>query len=340
MDDRATSGPVHGGARRYWAERYGLAETEVVDLSTGINPHGWVVPPLPETVWQRLPEPSPALIEAAANYYGTDALLPVAGSQAAIQLLPQLRPHSRVGVLAPAYHEHQKGWQDAGHSVVALDADAIESELPQLDVLVVVNPNNPSAVRFSSAELLNWHQQLSDRGGWLIVDEAFMDTTPEQSLCRQGEPRSGLIILRSIGKFFGLAGIRVGFVCATVPLLQRLEARLGPWAVSHPAQWVAEQALNDQRWQQQMRFTLADAGARLQKLLTEQGLKPTGGTALFQWVTTPHAAQIMDGLAQQGVLVRHFREPASLRFGLPGDEAVWAHLQQALQRCELLRRVV
>ena len=331
--------PIHGGARRYWAQRYGFSEGEMVDLSTGINPNGWPVPSLPERVWQRLPEESPTLIAAAENYFGCDGLLPVAGSQAAIQVLPQLRSHSRVGVLAPAYYEHQKGGEVAGHQVVALDAAEIESELPELDVLVVVNPNNPTAARFPTERLLHWHQQLSDRGGWLVVDEAFMDTNPEQSLCREGEPRSGLVVLRSMGKFFGLAGIRVGFVHATASLLQRLQEKLGPWSVSHPAQWVAEQALQDHLWQQQTRHTLLKSEERLYKLLETSGFKPRGGTALFQWVESADAAEIMDQLAQRGILVRYFQRPASLRFGLPANEQEWQQLAQALQQCARLGQV-
>ncbi len=331
--------PPHGGARRYWAQQVDLQPDGVIDLSTGINPNGWPVPPLPDTVWQRLPEESERLMQAAADYYGSDALLPVSGSQAAIQALPQLRSHSRVGILSPAYQEHLHGWRMAGHQVALLDRSEIEASLPKLDVLVVVNPNNPTGTRFSTTQLLHWHQQLSDRGGWLMVDEAFMDTTPEHSLCHSGEPCGGLIVLRSIGKFFGLAGMRLGFVHAPQTLLQRLDHHLGPWSVSHPAQWVAEQALKDRQWQQQARKQLVLAGDRLQQLLTDYSLKPSGSTALFQWVEATDAAVLFQQLLEQGVLVRQLQQPTALRFGLPASEMEWKRLQQALQQCERLRAV-
>lgn len=311
----------------------------MVDLSTGINPHGWSVPEIPPEVWQRLPEPDPELLGVAADYYGTDMLLPVAGSQAAIQALPRLRPHSRVAVLAPSYSEHMRGWESAGHDVTTLHREDIESAISGLDVLIMVNPNNPTGERFSPELLLHWHQQLADRGGWLIVDEAFMDATPEQSLCHLGELRTGLIILRSVGKFFGLAGVRSGFVFATTQLLKRLDSELGPWSLNHPAQWVTKRALEDRLWQQEMRGRLMGDSERLCRVLESVNLTPDGGTMLFQWAKTPQAAAVANQMAKQGILIRLFDDPSSLRFGLPANKGEWEQLQQALSAIDLLRDV-
>ena len=205
--------PEHGGRLRQAAERYQRPLGQWLDLSTGINPQGWPVPAVPGTVWQRLPESDDGLEQAAAAYYGTDSLLPVAGSQAAINLLPQLRSHSRVGVLSPGYSEHAHAWRSAGHQVIALAANEIAPEIAQLDVLLLCRPNNPDGLLIDRGLLLQWLQQLSARGGWLVIDEAFVDVTPEQSLSDLAGSR-GLIMLRSLGKFFGLAGARVGFVLA------------------------------------------------------------------------------------------------------------------------------
>lgn len=323
--------PLHGGARHYWAQHYGVEVDEMVDLSTGINPHGWPVPLLPAAAWQRLPEASPSLLKVASDYYGANVLLPVAGSQAAIQLLPQLRTQARVGLFAPAYFEHQQAWERAGHQVVVLERDQVETALMTLDVLVVINPNNPTGALIPPERLRQWHQQLVDRGGWLVVDEAFIDTTPEQSMLAQGAPPTGLIVLRSLGKFFGLAGIRMGFVSASQSLLQRLEQRLGPWSVSHPAQWVAAQALADQAWQQQNRLQLLRESERLGELLQQNGFSSSGSTALFHWVLHDQAESLFSEWARQGVLVRRFSEPASFRVGLPGSEEEWQRLEQLLQ---------
>jgi cobalamin biosynthesis protein CobC len=163
----------------------------------------------------------------------------------------------------------------------------------------------------------------------LVVDEAFIDATPADSLAPYvGRP--GLVLLRSLGKFFGLAGARVGFLFAEAALRERMRLRLGPWPLSGPARLVARLALADSLWQASARTSLHDAADRLAMLLLENGYAPAGGTALFQWVLTPEAERIQDGLGRQGILVRRFERPYSLRFGLPGDEAEWRRLSLAL----------
>jgi cobalamin biosynthetic protein CobC len=323
----------HGGQRFEAAARYGIPLADWVDLSTGINPCGWPVPPVPAEAWARLPEPDDGLAETAASYYGAECLLAVAGSQAAIQALPTLRPACHVKLMTPAYAEHAHAWRSAGHRVDTLDASGIDAAVADADVLVLINPNNPTGRRFPRDQLLDWHARLAARDGWLIVDEAFMDTTPDQSLAPDCA-RPGLFVLRSLGKFFGLAGTRVGFVLGEPAALEPLAEHLGPWTVNGPGRWVAREALVDTRWQASTRVSLGTAGARLRAMLECHGLSPDGGTALFQWAKTPAAAGIHEHLARQGILVRLFEAPASLRFGLPGSEAHWGQLQQALAQIE------
>jgi len=323
----------HGGERRAAAQQYGIDEADWLDLSTGINPLPWPVPELPGECWQRLPEDDPELMQVALEYYGCRELLPIAGSQAAIQVLPQiifeLRAKSRVGVLTPTYHEHQRCWQQAGHEVHTLSADAIESYISKLDVLVLVNPNNPDGSRFPRETLSRWRASLAARGGWLIVDEAYMDMTPQESMLSLSLP-PGLVVLRSLGKFFGLAGIRLGFVAAATDLRYRLAAALGPWAVARPAIEIGKRALADRRWQTQTRCRLQVDSARLADLLTTSGYTPAGGTGLFQWLNLSQAGDWRERLARHGIQVRQITQPNGIRFGLPGAEHEWQRLAQAL----------
>ncbi|ATG88569.1 threonine-phosphate decarboxylase CobD [Methylomonas koyamae] len=321
----------HGGRLRQAANRYGIPLPQWLDLSTGVNPNGWPVPAVPAECWQRLPEDDDALMPAARAYYRNASILAVAGSQAAIQTLPQLRRQSRVGVLAPAYAEHAANWRHAGHHLIELaaQAEAVEQALDNLEVLIVVNPNNPTGTLWEPDRLLSWHRHLHRRGGWLIVDEAFIDTMPEYSLSAL-PVRPGLVVLRSIGKFFGLAGIRCGFAIAEARLLARLAEALGPWPISYPSRYVAAAALADSGWQQKNTLELKQQGRRLRQLLDAAGFTPAGGCDLFQWVADANAASLHDALARQGILTRLFDSPSSLRFGLPGGEQAWQMFAQVL----------
>lgn len=320
----------HGGKLIQAARKYRIAVDEWLDLSTGINPLPWPASMVPVNAWSQLPDDDDGLMQAARDYYDGKNLLPVAGSQAAIQALPRLRdPSSRIAILEPTYAEHAHAWKSNGYTVTPVSAADMDSAVEHHDVVLLVNPNNPTGECFSTEQCLNWYARLQQRRGWLIVDEAFIDSTPEHSLvphCQQ----QGLIVLRSLGKFFGLAGARVGFVFAEQALLKELADLLGPWPISGPSRSIAKLALHDTAWQTGTRKRLSNHGLRLQQLLNHFGLSPDGGSTLFQWVKTIDAAAIHEQLARQGIFTRLFDKPAGLRFGLPATEQQWSRLEQAL----------
>lgn len=311
----------HGGNLREASRLYNIPLENWIDLSTGINPQGWCPPEIPHSVWQCLPEADDDLLAIAQEYYHCDDLLPIAGSQVAIQALPYCRQPSRIGIVSPCYAEHAYWWERAGHYVIYLASDEIDQFVDDLDVLLLINPNNPDGTQYAVDKLLDWHQQLSKNNGWLIVDEAFMDSTPEQSLLFSCKTiPEGLIVLRSIGKFFGLAGIRLGFIAAQPKLLQQIEQRQGPWAVSHPARWLGSLALRDQQWQQQACQFLDQQSEKLYQILSIffENIKKNNYFCYFQH---PQAEQIQQRLAKQGIWVRFFDKSSALRLGLPVNEA-------------------
>jgi cobalamin biosynthetic protein CobC len=319
----------HGGNLREAVRRFGRPLEEWLDLSTGINPQSYPVPALAADSWHRLPEPDPALSAAAQACYGAPHLLPVAGTQAAIQALPRLRAPSRVVVAAPAYAEHAHHWQKGGHATREVPYDGLEQAVDDCDVMVICNPNNPTGASVDPSRLLDWAGCLAARGGWLIVDEAFADTTPHTSIVsRSGCP--GLIVLRSLGKFYGLAGARLGFVAADPALLAELAEMLGPWTVSTAAQRIGTAALSDRAWQESMRSHLLQAGARLHQLLASHGMAASG-SALYQWWPESHAAAFWQHMAQHSIWVRLFNGGAGgIRLGLPSHETDWQRLEHAL----------
>lgn len=319
----------HGGNLRDAARRFGRPLEQWLDLSTGINPQPYPALPLAFNAWHRLPEENPELAAAAQDYYGAPRMLPVAGTQAAIQALPRLRPSGRVVVSAPSYAEHAHCWAQAGHAVREVPYGELERSIDDADVVVVCNPNNPTGAVIAPETLLAWAERLAARNAWLVVDEAFGDTMPEASVARW-TGRRGLIVFRSVGKFFGLAGLRLGFVAAEPSLLAALADYLGPWAVSGPAQDIGCAALRDTAWQQATRAQLQSDGARLHSLLAAHGID-ANGTPLFQWWPERAPEAFREHMAAHGIWVRLFPAKArGIRLGLPGDEAGWQRLQEAL----------
>ncbi len=330
----------HGGDLGAARLRFRGAPEPWIDLSTGINPWAYPIPPCPPELWQRLPDPATleALTAAAAQTFGAPSALHIAaapGSQSVIQWLPRLRPPGRVAVLGPTYAEHAASWTAAGHHVSLLEMDRLPNPVERLyheswDTVVVVNPNNPDGRTLGPDQLRALAATQARRQGWLVVDEAFADLTPTASVTAAvGAP--GLVVLRSFGKFFGLAGLRLGFALTEPDLAATLRQALGPWPVSGPAAMIARLALADQAWIAETRIRLAAAADRLDHMLTRHGLALLGGTSLFRLARTDAAQARFERLGQAGILVRRFdAHPHWLRFGLPADDAAWQRLEAAL----------
>ncbi len=326
-------GIPHGGDLQAFRQLFGPAD-RVLDLSTGINPLAWPLPPMPDAVWQRLPDRDreTALAAAAAAWLGapSPAFLALApGSQALIQLLPRLRPPGRVAVLAPTYAEHARCWALAGHQPVAVPSLAAALELAA-PVIVIVRPNNPDGSLPAHQAVLDAAAIQAGRGGIIVVDEAFADPLPGCSLAPcAGHP--GLVILRSFGKFFGLAGLRLGFLLASAETATAVSAALGPWAVAGPALEIGIAALADADWIAAARARLQRDATRLDAMLAARGLTVAGGTPLFRLVDSGESPRLFRHLGAQGIFVRRFPDyPRWLRFGLPGAEPDWALLEKAL----------
>lgn len=316
----------HGGNLDRAMAVYGGGPGDWIDLSTGINRRPYPLPALPPEAWTALPTrtATEALIAAARAAYGTAAaILPVAGAQAAIQMIPRVRAPGRARVLAPSYNEHAASLGAAGWAVEEA-ADA--ALLAGADLAVVVNPNNPDGRSHRPGALLT----LAGRVGRLIVDESFADPVPELSLAAAAGVR-GLLILRSFGKFHGLAGLRLGFVIGHPDDLAPLAELAGPWPVSGAAIAVGTAALADRSWAEATAARLHAEADRLDRMAAGAGWRLVGGCALFRTYETADAAAAQDRLARSFIWSRIFPYSATwLRLGLPGSEAEWRRLEGAL----------
>ncbi|KQZ13896.1 threonine-phosphate decarboxylase [Mesorhizobium sp. Root554] len=333
MDGEAMAAVDHGGSLGRARALFPHAPEPFVDLSTGINPHSYPLFDLPATALSRLPEPAGlrTLLEAAAAAYGApsaDHVVAAPGTQILLPRIARLLKPGRALVLGPTYAEHARAAALAGHEVSEVgDLNA----LAQADLAIVVNPNNPDGRIVTRADLLALAQKLRAKDGLLVVDEAFMDVGPRAESLAGDVTRGGIVVLRSFGKFFGLAGVRLGFALADMATAKRLAAELGPWAVSGPALEYGICALQDAGWRDEMRSRLAADAARIDALLGRFGVPVAGGTALFRYIEFSGVAGLFAALGRQGILLRHFAErPHVLRIGLPGCQDDWQRLESAL----------
>jgi cobalamin biosynthesis protein CobC len=332
IESHGEAAPIlHGGDLGAARLLFPGAPEPFIDLSTGINPYPYPIPDLSPDLFTRLPQAAALdrLAAVAAQAYGAPSaahVVPAPGSQILLPLVAALARPGRAAVLGPTYAEHARAAARGGHRVEEVGDVA---DLRQVDLAVVVNPNNPDGRIVPRDALLACAAALPE-AGLMVVDEAFMDVCAGASLAQE-VGRRNIVVLRSFGKFFGLAGLRLGFALAEPAIAARLRAGLGPWAVAGPAIAIGTAALSDRSWAAATRARLAQAAMRLDQVLTGAGLDVAGGTSLFRLVRTPAAPELFGHLGRAGILARRFADQATwLRLGLPASEPEWQRLAAAI----------
>lgn len=356
---------VHGGKVDAARASFPQAREPWIDLSTGISPWAYPHDAIPREAFTRLPDPEAiaALEAAAAASFGVpnaEHVIATPGSDLALRVMGRVFSGKRVAVVRPGYSGHILSWTHP--DVTTISTNDLESAAGSHDVLVLANPNNPDGRLIARERLLAVARRLAEHGGALVVDEAFADVAPEQSVCGT---QTCVVVFRSFGKFYGLAGLRLGFVVAPDADQRRaFRHAVGDWPVAGPAVAVGTAAYLDLQWQAMQRERLVVSAQRLDALLQRAGLTVMGGTALFRLARCgPAPADVAAGerrvardvsgadpvgaaiarpadvlfehLASHGILTRPFSsDPSLMRFGLPGDETQWQRLALALtSRC-------
>lgn len=323
----------HGGRLDLAMRKYGGKREDWIDLSTGINPNGYRVADLEDHLWQRLPDMKALedLLAAARRFYRVPEHMGIvagSGTQSLIELLPHVVSSKRVAIVSPTYGEHAHSWRKGGAHIEHISkGDAI----PRLcNVVLVVNPNNPDTEIHFRDELVSMASEMRLRNGYLIVDEAFCDPDPDLSIVPVMP--DNVIVYRSFGKFFGLAGLRLGFLIASNAVTHPLENLLGPWNVSGPALEIGRQAFLDQKWVDDTRKTLKEKAKAQAEMMAENGLEICGINPLFVFAGHEKSTEIFEKLAHDKILVRPFPEmPSRLRFGLCKNEMELLRLEKALK---------
>jgi cobalamin biosynthetic protein CobC len=305
--------PDHGGGVDAATARLGGTRADWLDLSTGINPRPYPLPALPTDAWTALPDSKAfaALEQAARRFWAIPdaaAVIAAPGASALIARIPALLPPTRVAIPAPTYNEHARAFRAAGWTVTD---NATEAQ-------VIVHPNNPDGRLHPAPET-----------PFAVIDESFCDVAPDATHIRHAT-RPGTLILKSFGKFWGLAGARLGFAIGDPALIDRLKPMIGPWAVPGPTLAIATAALSDTDWAQTTRARLTTDALRLDALMSQAGVTPIGGTTLFRLYDTADAALWQDRLACHRILTRIFPYSTRwLRLGLPDGDG-WTRLEHAL----------
>lgn len=340
-----SSHPIHGGQLEVYAKHYGIAKSDWLDLSTGINPNGYAQPNLPDAVFRDLPSEDDGLQQVASDYYGSDDVLMVPGSSWAIQCVPAVlhtyvTPIKKVLLPALGYSEHARAWQALGVDIVFYHNLPTTVQLQDCNVCVLINPNNPCAHLFSREKVLEIAQQLHKKSAWLIVDEAFIDTQPQNSVVKNR--CDNVIVFRSLGKFFGLAGLRVGAIMANNEVLQRCKKRLPPWALNHPARFITKQALQDTLWIKQTRSRLIEQSKKLlnmckQTLLvnvdTPVNINNTNFFVTLMFDTQQESLNVHHCLCEQSIYTRLLDNKIGIRIGLPNNtNENWQRLEHAFMQ--------
>ena len=309
----------HGGGLDVAISKYGGTREQWIDLSTGINPSSYTIPKIPKHFWNSLPDSKAQkeLLIQAGEFWdvpNNSDIMAASGVSQLIAVLPNLLPVNRVRIISPTYNEHAAAFRSNGWEVG--DAGNVQ---------VIVNPNNPDGHYHSISEEDTKNFELN------IIDESFCDISPDKSLIHLAK-QNNVIILKGLGKFWGLAGLRLGFAIASPKLIETIISHVGPWSISGPAQFIGKAALSDNNWIHNTRIRLKKDSVRLDKLISSNNIKPIGGTDLFRLYKTTNAQKIHDKLAQNFIWSRVFPYSENwLRLGIPGDQSAWERLAKALE---------
>ncbi|MEM5491569.1 threonine-phosphate decarboxylase CobD [Hoeflea sp. AS16] len=333
MNEQTAAPIAHGGALSEAMARHGGTASEWLDLSTGISPFSLPLPEIPADVWRRLPEQSEVqrVCELAMQHYGASVVpIAVPGTQAAIQLLPFLTPNaSEVAIVSPTYGEYERAYQRMDMAIDPIDA-LHGATVTRASVAILANPNNPDGRETPRDDIFGFAR--AQRHRLVVVDEAFADMRQDLAMVGAAGMEPNLVVMRSFGKFFGLAGLRLGFVFAEAELAKILRERLGPWAVSGPALAIASHAFSRLDLVNELRTKLDKAHAMTRSALSMARVRIVGETALFFYCDVGDGAAVREFLASHKVLVRAFdHSPSRIRIGLVPDELSAVRLRETLR---------
>lgn len=320
----------HGGNVAEISRRYGIAEDKIIDFSANINPLGY--PTFAKVTAIRefdsiLNYPDIAsfdLVSALSEYHGIDGdhILAGNGSTEFIYWLPMVFRPGKALIVAPAFSEYERGLRVINSQVsycyteektgFTVDTSALCSRLREgFDILYFCNPANPTGVLTSKDELCKVIACAMKSGTIAVVDEAFIDFVEEESIKKEIFRFSNLIVLRSMTKFFGIPGLRVGYLMASTQCISKIREVKPPWMVNTLGQKVAACAVLDSDYiRDTRRYVTIGRKVLRDSIDGTPGLKTYGSSANFVFVSMDrqrlglNSTGLRDRLIQEGILIR------------------------------------
>lgn len=331
----------HGGDLSSVKEKYSDARYPWIDLSTGINPRAYP--------WEKkidltalagyaakLPQSSDvkkctSIWLKYLNVKDRNNWLLTAGSQAIINILPSIFPDHKGIILKPNYNEYERTWCRHLREYTTITRDKFDVNLlANNSVVMITNPNNPDAHLWQLEQIIHIANELAEKNGFLVLDEAYTDLCTDISLTTCSIP-DNVLLLRSLGKFFGLAGLRIGLTKLPSKLYAKTADDMGPWTVSSISMAIAQMALSDTEWISNTLKSLKLNMEKLESILLEHDFKIIGNTDLYCLVQHEQSSMVVDKLNRSGIYVRTFSDnPSLIRFGLPKNDIEYKRLQEAL----------
>ena len=309
----------HGGNLDKAISFYGGKESEWIDLSTGINPNSYPIPKLSISDWRSLPTKTEikdleSIIKSKQKI--SSEIIMVPGAQMAINFLPFLLKGegTEVRILTPTYNEYNYCFTNTGFKVNSCQKF---NQLFNSDIAIIVNPNNPDGKIYEINELF----ELSKSVKILIVDESFIDSVECDSIVNQlNEDVSNIIVIRSFGKFFGLAGLRLGYVFSGKEIIRKFKRFFGPWQISKMSVKIATIAFSDDVWIKKTKNNLNEKANAIDNLMKKINWKITGGTNLFRLYSTSNSDLAQKLLAEKFIWSRKFSYSKKwIRLGIPNE---------------------
>jgi len=334
---------VHGGDVDEVARVYGVSTDRLIDFSANINPMG---PPkralmrlarqaADRDVLTRYPDPDYTELRqtlAAALHVPAAGLTIANGSVALIGAIIRAVAPRMCLLPTPAFAEYPRALRANGCRVrrfpletargFDLDSDALIDVLTtqRPAMCILANPQNPSGALTRRPEMLRVLERAVRTKTHLVVDEAFMDYAPAETLLADAARSEHLVVLRSLTKFYGMPALRVGYAVSTPRMAVRIAAQLPPWPVTTLAASAAAEAVQDQQYARRTLVSVADQRRWLTLALGKIGVTVYPSAANFLLVRLPASAPTSAHvrarlIADAGIIVRDCRSFDGLSSG-------------------------